>query len=321
MKYVDCISENIFYNLALEEYLFQNLKEDDYFMLWKNENSLVLGKYQNAFEEINIKEAEKSSIKVARRNSGGGTVFHDVGNLNYSIIKNIEKNSFVDYDTFLVPIINALNSLGIKAEKRRTCDIAIDGKKISGSAQTSKGGRVLHHGTLLFNSDLSLLKNMLKTTDGKIESRAVKSFRSIVTNISDYLDKETSIDEFKEDLLNKLFPNGIPKLELTNKQLEEINTIANTKYSDWQWNYGRSPEFTFEKESSFQNSLLSIKMQVKNGMISTCDVKSLNLPCDELSSKIIGSRYSYKEIFNKLNEIKFLKNINLNIEELADCFF
>lgn len=320
MKYIESISNDIYFNLALEEYVFQNLNEDAYFMFWENDNSIVLGKHQNVFEEINIKEAEKAGIKIARRNSGGGTVFHDRGNLNYSFIKSYDKNSFIDYDSFLTPVITALNSLGINAEKRRTCDIAIDGRKISGSAQSSKGGRVLHHGTLLFDADLSLLKKMLKPTDGKIESRSIKSVRSIVTNIKEYLNEDITLDIFKNSLLSALFPDGIQKTVLSDEQLQEVTSLAENKYADWKWNFGNSPDFSYEKQSIILNEDINIKLQVKKGMILACNVMGKLLPCSEIENIVTGSRYSYGEITKRLKEIKSF-NININIEELADCFF
>lgn len=320
MKYIESTSEDIYINLALEEYIYQNLKDDDYFMLWKNDNSIVLGKYQNAFEEINLKDVKKTGIKVARRNSGGGTVFHDKGNLNYSIIKNIGKNTFADYDSFLNPIISALNTIGVKAEKRRTSDIAIEGKKISGSAQSARGGRILHHGTLLFNADLSLLENMLRPTEGEIESNSVKSVRSIVTNIKDHINNNNmSLYDFKEALLNALFPNGIEKVELNDAQLQEINDLAQNKYSDWQWNYGNSPDFTFKKNNIITNSNLQINLQVKKGIIFASTITGANFPCTEIETAVTGLRYCYMEIMNKLKEMPSLKKFN--IEKIADCFF
>lgn len=325
MKYIESISDDIFFNLALEEYAFQNLRDDEYFILWKNDKCIVLGRYQNAFEEINIKEAEKAGVKVARRNSGGGTVFHDKGNLNYSIIKNLEKHSFIDYDSYLMPVISALNSMGIKAEKSKTSDIIIDGKKISGSAQSSRKGRVLHHGTLLFNADLSFLNKILKPTEARVESRSVKSVRSAVTNIVEHIDKNKniSLDDFKNSLLYELFPDGIQKHDFTKKQLEDIIDLKTTKYSDWQWNFGNSPNFTFNKESILNNNSLQIILEVKKGMIFTCTVKCDHIPCREIELAVTGSRYSYIEIMNKLNEVKFINNVStkINIEELADCFF
>jgi len=319
LKYIESISDDIYFNLALEEYVFHNLKDDTYFMLWKNNDSIVLGKYQNVFEEINIKAVEKMGIKVARRNSGGGTVFHDKGNLNYSIIKDYDRNSFIDYDIFINPVIKALNSLGIHAEKRRTSDIAIDGKKISGSAQSCKGDRVLHHGTLLFNTDLSMLENFLKTTDGKIESKAVKSVRSAVVNIKDYIDYDVTLDDFKNLLLKSMFPDGIQKAVLSEEQLAEVNNLVENKYSQWQWNYGNSPEFSYEKACVLLDEAVNIKLHVKKGIIETCTVERDKFPCEDIETAAIGTRYNYKEIVNKLKEIKSLENIN--IEELAECFF
>lgn len=320
MKYIESISNDIYFNLALEEYVFQNLNDDAYFMLWENDSSIVLGKHQNVFEEINIKEAEKTGIKIARRNSGGGTVFHDRGNLNYSFIKNYDKYSFIDYDSFLTPVIEALNSLSIKAEKRRTCDIAIDGKKISGSAQSSKGGRILHHGTLLFDADLSLLEKLLKPTNGKIESRSIKSVRSTVTNIKEHLHEEITLDTFKNHLLNALFPLGIKKISLTDEQLQEVKNLAESKYSDWKWNFGNSPDFSYEKQSILVNEPVTIKLQVKKGMIFASTVEGEILPCCDIENAVTGSRYSYREIMDRLKEMKSL-NKNINIEILADCFF
>lgn len=320
MKYIESTSDDIYFNLALEEYVFNNLNDDAYFMLWKNDGSIVLGKHQNAFEEINIREAEKAGIKIARRNSGGGTVFHDRGNLNYSFIKNYDKNSFIDYDSFLTPVIAALNSLGIKAEKRRTCDIAIDGRKISGSAQSSRGGRVLHHGTLLFDADLSLMEKLLKPSEGKIKSRSIKSVRSAVTNIKGYMAEGTGPDAFKNSLLKALFPEGIQKTKLTWEQLQEINDLAKNKYSDWMWTFGNSPEFSYEKQSVLSNEPLEIKLHVKKGMISACTVAGEFLPCGHIENAVTGCRYSYAEVTDRLKEIRFL-DTNINIEKLADCFF
>lgn len=316
MKYIESISDDVYFNLALEEYIFSNLKDDTYFMLWKNDDSIVLGKHQNVFEEINIKAIEKNNIKVARRITGGGTVFHDRGNLNYSVMTDYDKNKFINYDQFIIPVINALNSIGVKAEKRRTSDIAIDGKKISGSAQTIKGNRALHHGTLLFSADLTMLHDLLKTTEGKIESNSVKSVRSIVTNIRDHLNTEINIDEFQRLLVNTMFDN-VEKYEISQEQIDAVNELVENKYSKWEWNYGRSPDFYFEKESAY----LNVKLNVKKGFVSECNIEGNKVPC-QLRENIIGSRYSYNQILNKLKEISSLKNINnINYEELADCFF
>lgn len=320
MKYIESISNDVHFNLALEEYVFNNLKDDTYFMLWKNDCSLVIGKHQNAYEEINIKTIEKKNIKVARRNTGGGTVFHDKGNLNYSIITNYDKNTFIDYDQFIIPVINSLNLIGVKAEKRRNSDIAIDGKKISGSAQTIKGGRALHHGTLLFSADLTMLHDLLKTTDGRIESKSVKSVRSIVTNIKDNLKSSAiDIDEFQKLLVNTMFVDKVEKYEISQEEIEAVKELIENKYSKWEWNFGGSPDFCFEKESVIWGNTIHVKLYVKKGVITECNIIGSNIFSEKLEENIIGSRYSYFNIVNKLKELSFLKNINY--EELADCFF
>lgn len=323
MKYIESISDDVYFNLALEEYIFNNLKDDTYFMLWKNDSSIVLGKHQNVFEEINIKAIEQNNIKVARRNTGGGTVFHDRGNLNYSVITEYDKNTLIDYNQFIIPVINALNSMGINAEKRRTSDIAIDGKKISGSAQSIKGNRALHHGTLLFDADLTMLHDLLKTTEGKIESKSVKSVRSIVTNIKNHLfDTAINIDEFQKLLIDTMFSDKVDKYEITQEQIETIKELVENKYSKWEWNFGNSPDFYFEKDSVILSNTIKVKLHVKKGVITDCNIQGNNIPSDILEENIIGSRYSYINIVNKFKELSSLKNINnFNYEKLAECFF
>lgn len=323
MKYIQNINDDTYYNLALEEYVFNHFKDDIYLLLWKNDNSIVLGKHQNVFEEINIKAVEEMGIKVARRNTGGGTVFHDKGNLNYSFMADYNPNSFIDYDTFLNPIISALESMGIHAVKRRTCDIAIDDKKISGSAQTIKGGRILHHGTLLFDSDLPMLIELLKKTEGKIVSKAIKSVTSTVTNIKEHIyDKTMTIDEFKALLLKDLFKGGAQEITLSEEQLVEIRELVENKYSKWQWNYGNSPKFSYEKERKVLGEAVNVKLNVEKGIVVSCEITGNKLPYKDIERIVIGSRYSYNEIASKLEEIKTLSNIkNIDIEELTSCFF
>lgn len=319
MKYIINNNKNVYFNLAFEEYVFSNLKDDDYILLWKNDESIVLGKYQNTFEEINIKAVEDNNIKVARRSTGGGTVFHDMGNLNYSFITKYDTNSFVNYDKFITPIIEALKAIGVNAHKKRNSDIAINDMKISGSAQSIKGGRVLHHGTLLFNSDLNKLNEMLKTLEGKFESKSVKSVRSVVTNISEHIrEKDMSIDDFQELLLKYLFPSGIERISLSKQELEEINELAKNKYSQWEWNYGNSPSFTYERESYICNDKIHIHLHIKKGLIDNISVISPIIPCKDIEKILIGTPYSYKGI-KELIISKF--NNTIDAEKLASCFF
>lgn len=323
MKYINCLNDDIYFNLALEEYVFNKFKDDSYLLFWKNDRSLVLGKYQNVFEEINLKTAEDLDIKVARRNSGGGTVFHDKGNLNYSFIKDYNPNSFVDYDVFLNPVISALESLGINAAKKRTSDIAIDGKKISGSAQAIAGGRILHHGTLLFDTDLSMLHDLLKTAEGEFTSNAVKSTRSQVTNIKEHIGNQAmTIDEFQTLLLKTMFPEGIQEVKFSGQDWAAITNLAQSKYSTWEWNYGNSPRFSYVKESNIGGAPVSLRLQVENGIIVQCEVLKGKLPVNNIEDAVRGLRYSYTVITNRLNELIPESNAEeFNVAKLAQCFF
>lgn len=323
MKYIESTSNNVYFNLALEEYIFNNFNDDSYLLFWKNDKSIVIGKYQNVFEEINIKAAEKLNINVARRISGGGTVFHDRGNLNYSFIKNHNPDSYVDYDVFLNPVVSALKSLGINAAKRRTCDIAIEGKKISGSAQAIKRGRILHHGTLLFDTDLLTLNDLLTVKEGKFISNAVKSVKSEVTNIKEHIaNKALTLDEFQALLLKAMFPQGVQKVDISNEHMAAIRDRAKNKYSTWQWNYGTSPKFSYSKESIISGESVYLKLEVDRGIIVHCEILKNKLPVGNIENAVKGLRYCYAEIANKLGEISSLGEFEETaVDKLALCFF
>lgn len=290
MQYIEMNGEDIFLNLATEEYVFEHFTDDSYLLLYKNDNSVVLGKYQNAYQEINVPEAENLGIKVARRISGGGTVFHDRGNLNYSFITENKKTYLRSYDEFLSPVIHALQAMGIHAHKRNACDIAIGDLKISGSAQSVRGNRVLHHGTLLFDADMEKLHRLLKVTDAVIESKAVASVPSHVTNIREHI-KEPSmtIEEFQDVLLAQIFPSGISVRIFSEEDMREIHRLRDEKYRTWEWNWGKSPRFIFRRDD--------IELSVEHGIIKKCQI-----PClpQEIEAALVGQRYGYHTMLQML---------------------
>ena len=269
MLYIENESNNPYYNLAMEEYLFNLDNKEDYLLLWINEPTIVVGKHQNTIEEINADYVRKKHINVVRRITGGGAVYHDLGNLNYSlIIKNDYKGDY-DFGKFTLPIVKALDKLGVKAEQSGRNDITIDGKKFSGNAQFISRGRLLHHGTLLFDSHMEELVNSLKVSEDKIASKGIKSVRSRVANIKDYLDRDIGILEFKDLLLQYMFDEdtALKIGQLSEIDLVAIESLKTDKYLTWDWNYGQSPEFNIRKSKKFESGKVEALINVKSGII------------------------------------------------------
>ena len=244
MLTVQNLSHDPFYNQAFEEYIYQTYQDDDIFLLWQNSPAVVVGSYQNICREVHVEALRQRGIPVVRRISGGGTVYHDLGNVNYTYI--IRTNGALDYDAVLSPVIAALNAIGVPARKNRTCDIAIGDLKISGSAQRMIKGRLLHHGTLLFSSDLGVLDQI--TTHRKndcFQSRGTQSAICTVTNIQEHLESPMSIGEFQDRLLRQMVPPGSPHLTLTPEQEAEVCRLRDEKYRSWEWTWGKTPAFTY----------------------------------------------------------------------------
>lgn len=309
------------YNLALEEYLLEHERTGAYLLLWKNQQCIVVGKYQNAYEEVNLPAVEKQKVPVVRRSTGGGTVFHDLGNLNYSYITDYEPGTFSGYDAFITPLIKTLNRLGVPAEKRKHSDVVVCGKKISGSAQTIKKGRILHHGTLLFDADLTGLRTLLQPTEGRIESKAVKSVRSSVTNIKEYFtDKNMTLEKLEAHLTEGLAEGRMIKRMTLEKTVQEaVLKTAEEKYSSWDWNFGKSPDFTFYKESKATDYPIRVNLAVTKGRVAEC---SIRLGAGEtekegiLAQKIKGLPYSCAALESALRPLA-----GEHTKKFMNCFF
>ncbi len=222
MKFLILKTTNPYRNLAIEEYLFSHTN-DDIFMLWQNEPTVVIGKNQNAFAEVNIDYAREKGIHIARRITGGGAVYHDLGNVNYSFISSREKAE-IDFEFYTRPIIKSLKNFGISAKLSGRNDLCIGEKKFSGNAEHTKNNRTLHHGTLLFNTDFSALSKVLTVDEEKLKAKAIKSTRSRVTNLSEHLPNRISVDDFIEAVAKSIIEEYSPTI-IPTPENEIISTL------------------------------------------------------------------------------------------------
>lgn len=270
MQYIQSPSTDPRWNLALEEYVFSYMDpSEEYFMLWQNHNTVVIGKNQNTIAEINTEYIEKHGISVVRRLSGGGAVYHDLGNLNFSFIANAEKLNEINFKRFCVPVVRTLQQMGIPAEINGRNDMVIDGKKFSGNAQYTKNGRVLHHGTLMFRSDLNVVSAALNPDKSKLQSKGIASVSSRVCNISDYLPTEVDLEQFKKCLLQNIMCADMPEAyRFSETELHEIKRIKNERYDQWQWNYGFSPRYQVTKQQRIEGcGTIQISADVDKGIL------------------------------------------------------
>ena len=269
MEYYYSTSVDPVYNLALEEFLF-NKVSGDFLLIYRNQDAVVCGKHQNPVAEINSRFLMENDIPLIRRFSGGGTVFHDLGNVNFSFITTGANTKVIDFTKYAIPVIDFLISTGLQANLSDRNDILLNGKKITGHAAHSKNTRALHHGTLLFNANLSRLSQSLKSGKDKFKSRAVKSVRSRVTNISDEVNMTLSIEEFITELSKYL--KEVFKIEgsasFSQDELTQVHKLAQEKYKDWNWNFAYGPSYTFEVNEFINNNIFSVKFEVVKGAVS-----------------------------------------------------
>lgn len=315
------------FNIAFEEFCFKNLKnEDKIFLLWINKPSIIVGKYQNTAEEINIEYVKENNIEVVRRISGGGAVYHDLNNLNYTIISNETKGTAFDFKALSQPVIDTLAELGVEAVSTGRNDIEIDGQKICGNAQAYIQGRIMHHGCLLFDVDLSVLVNALKVSKDKIESKGVKSVRARVTNILPHLEEKISVEEFSNKILEhmkKEFPE-MKEFIPTEEQLKEIKKIRDEKFATWDWNFGKNPEYNITRSTRFKAGKIQIFAIIEKNHIESIkiygDFFGNNSNLEEFENHLIGTKYTREDITNRLKTINFAEYFGgFEIEELAEA--
>ena len=317
---------NPYFNLAAEEYLLKSFQED-MFLLYRNRPSIVVGKHQNTLAEINLPFVQENEILVARRISGGGTVFHDLGNLNFAFFTSGKEGELVDYKRATTPIVEALKKMGLEVRLGKRNELLLKGLKISGTASHVFKQRVLHHGTLLFSSEMGKLSAALKSDKERFTDRAVKSVRSRVTNISDHLKESVDVEMFQERILAHMLQNfkDARPYQLGRTDIVEIKALRDSKYSTWEWNFGYSPKYQFCRSISFKGGSLELHMNVVKGVI-----KELKIVGDFTSLKdivlleilLVGTIHDPETIRNKLSGVDVSNYIRgLENEELLMGMF
>lgn len=330
MKFIDNKGNHDPYiNLAIEEYILNTFDtdKDSYLLFYINGPSIIVGRNQNTIEEIDAGYVDKNGIKVVRRLSGGGAVYHDLGNLNYSFITKDDGESFRNFKKFTQPVVDALNNLGVKAELQGRNDLLVEGRKISGNAQFSTQGRMYSHGTLMFDTDIGEVVNALKVKKDKIESKGIKSIRSRVANISEFLEEPMTIEEFRQYILEQIFggKDKIEYIELTEDDWENIKKLSEKRYGNWDWNYGKSPKFNMSHSKRFPVGGIDVKLDVNKGKIEDAAIFGDFFGVGEVAEieeALKGAQYSTEGIENAIEGIDIEKRLGgITKEEFIDLIY
>lgn len=298
-------------NLAIEEYALKTMDvdKDSFFLFYINEPAIIIGKNQNTIEEINTDFVDINGIHVVRRLSGGGAVYHDLGNLNFSFLTKDDGDSFRNFKKFTQPIVDALKEMGVDAELSGRNDILAEGRKISGNAQFTTKGRMFSHGTLMFDTEIDAVVSALKVRKDKIESKGIKSIRSRVANITEFLEHKTTIEEFRLTLLHSIFggEENVKEMVLTEEDWTNIKELSKERYGNWDWNYGKSPAFNMSHSERFPTGGIDVRLQVKNGMIEDAHIYGDFFGVGDVADiekRLVGVSYDKSMISEALGELE-----------------
>lgn len=324
MKYYISPSNDATYNLALEEYLLKDQQEEVLY-LWVNNPTIVVGRNQNTLAEINEEEVRRRSITVVRRDTGGGAVYQDLGNLNFSLVINWDATKDYQFSEFLEPVILALEKFGIRASVEGRNDLLIGGKKVSGNAQTIYKKHLLHHGTLLFNEDLAVIGKVLEVSKGKLEAQGIKSVRARVGNILDFAPNKFTMEEFQQAIIQSYCKEDSQLLQLSTESEAKIRKWQKEKYQSWDYVYGQSAEANYKAGEKLSCGTVVLELLVDQSVIRKIHFSGDFLCMRDitgLEDHLIGVKYNYDCICQALVKAKVNSYFNqIEVEELARLFF
>lgn len=326
MIIIDSTSNDAYFNIAAEEYLLKRFPKEEILFFYVNAPSIIVGKFQNTLAEVDLDYVQENQIKVVRRLSGGGAVYHDLGNLNFSFHSILGKQDFTDFSRFTAPVISLLNKLGIPAVLEGRNDILVEGRKFSGNAKLVKNGKMIQHGTILIHSEITVLASALQTNPLKFIDKATKSNRSRVINLSEYLPKNMTTGDFKNLFMDEIKYNNpsLTRYKFNKKDIVEINKLVENQYITWDWNFGFSPNYNFKKAKKVAAGFIEVHLDVQKGYIREAKIFGdffASAPIEELEQKLIGVRHHKKEIqevLGRLNLKMFFGKVTL--DEILDIF-
>lgn len=295
-------------NLAMEEYILNNLTDDSYFLFYVNEPSIIIGKNQNTYAEVNQSYVDEHHIHIVRRISGGGAVYHDLGNLNFSFVTHADADSFHNFKKFTMPIVEALNEMGVKAELSGRNDLQVGSRKISGNAMFQAKDRMFSHGTLMLDSNIDEVVRSLSVSEEKLITKGIRSIRSRVANISEFLAEPISMEAFKERLLNHIFEGNVEEYVLSEEDWQAIHQLSREKYQTFEWNYGKNPAYNYESKQKFSGGLVDLKLNVKKGLITEARIFGDFFgvgEIEEIENRLVGVPHQTQAVAQAIADIDF----------------
>ena len=314
--YIRSYSVDPAFNLALEQYVFDEMdRADSYMMLWQNDNTIVVGKHQNTFGEVNQEYVDSHNVHVVRRLSGGGAVYHDLGNINFTFITDHFGEEEFDFSEFCKVISEALATMGVKSDVNGRNDITIDGKKFSGNSQYMRENRIMHHGTIMYDSNLDIVEKALAVPEDKLKSKGLKSIKSRVTNVKPYIETEMSTEDFFHNLETYLCRElCIREYHLSEYDRKRIEEIKKERYDKWEWNYGHSPQYSICKKRRVEGcGMVEVRMSVEKGIIRDIGFYGDyfgNGDEKELARQLIGASLTVKSLEEVLQKTKISHYFN-----------